>query len=104
MLRTLLRVGSLVALIGSLAASSASAGMRVYVRVGPPAAIVETRPPAPAAAFVWRAGYHKWVGERYEWVPGEWVKPPYARAVWVPGRWVKERRGWYWIEGHWRRP
>jgi YXWGXW repeat-containing protein len=86
-----------------LSASSASASTRIYVRVGPPVPIVEVRPVAPGPRYVWVDGYHRWDGRAYAWVPGQWVLPPRAHAVWVPGRWVHEKRGYYWIDGHWRR-
>ena len=56
-----------------------------YVRVGPPAPIVETRVVAPGPGYVWIPGYHRWSGSAYVWVPGRWDRPPRARAVWVPG-------------------
>jgi len=86
-----------------LSAIPASASTRVYVRVGPPAPIVEVRPVAPGPRYVWVDGYHRWNGRAYARVPGRWVVPPRARAVWVPGRWVHEKRGYYWVDGHWRR-
>ena len=76
----------------------------VWVRVGPPPrreeVIVERERPGPE--FVWINGYYRWDGAVYAWVPGRWERPPRARAVWVTGRWYHERRGWYWVEGHWR--
>jgi hypothetical protein len=75
---------------------------RLYVRVGPPAPIVETRIVAPGPEYVWLPGYHMWNGSAYAWVPGRWDRPPRPRAVWVAGRWVRERRGWYFADGHWR--
>ena len=87
-----LRTASAVLLLSAtIAASPACAAprSRLYVRVGPPASIVETRIVAP--------------GPGYVWVPGRWDRPPRARARWVPGRWVHEgRRGWYFVDGHWR--
>ena len=75
---------------------------RLYVRVGPPAPIVETRIVAPSPGYVWVPGYHRWNGSAYVWVPGRWNRPPHPHATWAPGRWVHERHGWYWEEGHWR--
>jgi hypothetical protein len=90
-------------LAGSLMAVPASAaGARVYVRIGPPAPIVEVRGAAPSPNHLWVPGYHAWNGTAYVWTPGHWVARPRARAVWVPGRWVHARRGWYLVEGHWR--
>jgi hypothetical protein len=78
------------------------AAVRVYVNVAPPPLIVETRPPAPGPLYVWVGGYHRWDGRAYVWVPGRWVVPPRRHGRWVPGHWVRHRRGWFWVEGHWR--
>lgn len=97
-------VFSAVLLSGTLlTAWPASAAARVYVRVGPPAAVVEVRPVAPGPRYVWINGYHRWDGHAYGWVPGRWELPPRARAGWVPGRWVHSSHGWYFVDGHWRR-
>ena len=88
----------------TVAASSACASPsgRVYVRVAPPAPIVETRVVAPGPGFIWVSGYHRWNGAAYVWVPGRWDRPSRDRAQWVPGRWAHDRRGWYFVDGHWR--
>ena len=80
----------------------AASNAQVYVRIGPPAPIVEHRPVAPGHGYVWIAGYHRWDGARYVWVPGRWDRPPRRRAVWVPHHWVHRRGGWVLVEGHWR--
>ena len=75
---------------------------QVYVRVGPPAPIVERRGPPPGAGYVWIAGYHRWDGARYVWEPGRWDRPPRPHAVWVHHHWVHRHGGCLLIEGHWR--
>jgi WXXGXW repeat (2 copies) len=65
----------------------ATAATRAYVRIGPPARVVEVGWAAPAPGFIWIAGFHRWNGRAY---------------VWVPGRWAHDRHGWYWIDGRWR--
>jgi hypothetical protein len=92
------------AFAASLAASCVVAPPRgaVFVRIPPPAAVVEVRGSAPGPDFVWIAGYHAWRGGAYVWVPGRWDRGPHPRAVWVEGRWRHHRDGWYWVEGHWR--
>jgi hypothetical protein len=87
----------------ALGPASAGAGTHVYVRVGPPAAVVEARIVAPSARHVWVAGYHRWDGRAYVWVPGRWELPPSAYHAWVPGHWAQSRHGYYWVDGHWRR-
>lgn len=88
----------------SLAASVACAAPRgrVYVRVGPPAPIIEARVVAPGPGYVWVPGYYAWERGAYVWLPGRYVLPPRARAVWVAPHWERERRGWFFVAGHWR--
>ncbi|HVG26066.1 MAG TPA: hypothetical protein VM865_00565 [Acidobacteriaceae bacterium] len=87
-----------------LAASTATAGAQVYLRIGPPPPPRrEIVPVAPRPGWVWQPGYHRWDGGRYVWVPGRYMAPPYERARWVPGHWRHGRRGWFWAEGHWAR-
>jgi len=92
-------------IIGSAFGLLLSAGTmlaEVIVRVGPPAPIVEVRPARPAPGHVWIAGYHRWDGNAYVWVPGRWEAPPRPRARWVAHRWVRRHGGWVFVEGHWR--
>ena len=74
----------------------------VVVKVAPPAAIVETRGPAPGAGYVWIPGYHRWDGEHYVWVAGKWDMPPHPHQAWVAHRWVKRNGGYVLVEGHWK--
>ncbi|MBX6360834.1 YXWGXW repeat-containing protein [Pseudacidobacterium ailaaui] len=92
-----------IALAGVLAfALTAPSFAQVIVRVAPPPVVVEHPGPPPHPGYVWVAGYHRWDGVRYVWVPGHYVLPPRPRAVWVPGHWVARRGGWVFVEGHWR--
>jgi hypothetical protein len=87
-----------------LALAVGSASAQVYVRIGPPPVRREVIPPRPSPRHIWVAGYHRWDGRAYAWVPGAYVVPPqpfYHR--WVPGHWRQTGRGWVWVEGHWRR-
>lgn len=88
------------ALSATLACAAPSG--RLYVRVGPPAPIAEVRSVSPGPDFVWIEGYHRWDGRAYVWVPGRWERRPQPRAEWVPGRWEHDRRGWFYVDGHWR--
>ncbi|MEO7272162.1 MAG: hypothetical protein ABIX28_22605 [Vicinamibacterales bacterium] len=85
-----------------LAGSADAAPRRVYVRVGPPAPIVEVRHASPGPRYVWVDGYQRWNGRAYAWAPGRWVVPPRGRKTWVPARWVHDRHGYYVVQGHWR--
>jgi WXXGXW repeat (2 copies) len=77
---------------------------QVVVRIGPPERPHEVIPPPPPEhrAWAWHAGYHRWDGNRYVWVPGYYVEPPHPLARWVEGHWAHRDGGWVWIEGHWR--
>lgn len=86
--------------LGSVA--TAQAAPRVYVHIGPPAPIVQVRPVAPGAGYVWAPGYYRWNQRTYDWTPGQWVRPPRRHEVWVAPQWVHTRNGWYMVPGHWR--
>jgi hypothetical protein len=87
----------------ALTAVPGFASTRVYVKIGPPVAVVEKREVAPSARHVWIPGFHRWDGNTYVWVSGRWEVPPKGRHAWVPGHWVHHHRnGYYWVEGHWR--
>jgi len=77
---------------------------QVVVRIGPPARVIERVPPPPREHpdWAWHAGYHRWDGNRYNWVPGVYEAPPRPHARWVEGRWVRGRGGYVWREGRWR--
>ena len=95
--------GLVLAGLASTLPASARADTRIYVRIGPPAAIVETRPVAPGPRYVWVTGYHRWNGTAYVWVPGRWRLPPSHYSVWVAGHWAHHpHNGYYWVGGHWR--
>jgi len=93
---------SLLALMMLTSLACVSGRERVYVRVGPPAPVVEARVVAPGPGYVWVPGYYAWNGGAYFWTPGRYVMPPRPRAVWVAPHWQQERRGWFFVEGHWR--
>ena len=89
-------------LLLALCMAPAASMAQVVVRIGPPAPIVERRPPPPDRGFVWIDGYHRWDGRAYAWVPGAWVLPPRRHAHWVAHHWVHRPGGWVMVEGHWR--
>ena len=98
-----LRTAAMSVVALTLTAAAAQAGTRVYVRVGPPAPVAEVRVVAPSPQHVWVAGYHRWDGGAYVWVPGRWELPPAHRHAWVAGHWAHHAsHGYYWVDGHWR--
>jgi hypothetical protein len=92
----------IVATLFASALAVGTAHAQVYVRVGPPAPVVEHYGRPPHAGWAWHGGYYRWDGRVYRWVPGSYVRPPRVGAVWVPGRWVHGPRGWYYVQGSWR--
>jgi hypothetical protein len=97
------RLSVAAAVLGAMLAASAAEAARVYVSIAPPAPIVEVQTVAPGPGHVWVAGYHRWDGHAYIWVPGRWALPPRPHAVWVAGHWNHHHaHGYYWVEGHWR--
>ena len=74
--RFLRTLASAVILTSTLAVATACASAaprnRVYVRIGPPAPIVERRIVAPGPGYVWIPGFHSWDGRAYLWRPGRW--------------------------------
>lgn len=93
---------TLMALLLALCLAPAVSFAQVVVRIGPPAPLVERRPPPPERGYVWIAGYHNWDGNRYVWVPGRWDRPPHPGARWEAHHWVHRHDGWVLMEGHWR--
>ena len=102
-MRMFSRFMTLAVLTGLLIVPVSEARTRIYVRIAPPPIVVEQRTVAPRPGYVWQPGYHRWNGQAYAWTAGTWNRPPYRNARWVPGRWVQERRGHYWVAGHWTR-
>jgi hypothetical protein len=89
-------------ILGGLSLTGCAGGYAYYASTPPPALRVETRGAAPGAGFVWVDGYWGYRGGSYAWVPGNWVRPPRARAVWVPGRWETRTGRYYYRAGRWR--
>ena len=105
MMRRVLRAflpATVLAMALGATASRAEASTQVYVRIGPPARVVEVRPARPGAHYVWRDGYHRWDGHHYVWTHGYWAVPPRAHAHWVPAHWAHNGHGYYLVRGHWR--
>ncbi len=98
--KKMLMIGALV--LAALMPALSEAGVRVYVRIRPPAHRVMVAPRAPFASAVWVAGRWHWNGRAHVWVDGYHVKPRKG-YVYVPGAWRHARSGWYWVDGHWRR-
>ena len=73
-----------------------------FVQREPPPMRAEVIAESPGNEYVWVNGYWAWRGNDYEWVSGRWMRPEGGRRVWEPAHWEHERRGWFFVEGHWR--
>lgn len=87
-----------------LVPARSDAGVRLYVRIGPP--VVHTvrvvRPPRPYARAVWVNGHYVYRHGHYVYVKGYWVKPrPHCR--YVQPHWKRTRSGYHYVPGHWVR-
>jgi hypothetical protein len=89
-----------LAIILGLAVNTAPASAQVYIRVGPPAPVVERYGRPPHRGYVWVAGHQQWNGRRYVWVAGSWTAPRPGRA-WVAGHYRHDPRGYVWVAGYW---
>ena len=70
----------LVLVSTAILASSLMASAQVYVHIGPPPPAPREIVPAPMhRGWVWQAGYYRWDGRRYVWVPGHVCGP----AAWL---------------------
>ena len=94
--------GVLLAAFCTAASACAAPRGRVYVRIAPPPPVVERVIVSPGPGYVWVPGYYIWTGARYDWHAGAWRRPPRPRGVWVAPHWRHDRRGWFFVEGHWR--
>lgn len=93
----------LMAVLFGVLLAAATASAQIVVRIGPPPAPRhEVIPVAPGPNYVWVAGFHRYDGHAYVWVPGHYVVPPHRHARWVPGHWAHRNGGYVWVEGHWR--
>lgn len=76
---------------------------QVFVRVAPPAPIVEPLPPPPRGErYVWVPGHWHWNGHRYVWRSGHYAVRPRRYTAWVPAHYDQRPGGWYYVPGHWR--
>ncbi len=82
--------------------ASGDAGVRVYVRFGPPKlkTVKVIKPARPHRHAVWVKGHWVYRNGRYVYVEGHWIKGRPGH-VYVQPHWVKTARGYYFVPGHW---
>ena len=73
-----------------------------YAPMPPPPPRMEHFGMAPRPGLVWVPGYWGWRGRDYNWVQGQWTRPPHRRGSWVPGSWAPRGRGYHYRPGYWR--
>jgi hypothetical protein len=89
------------ATLGTVAAPSMAAPVRVSVNIAPPELRYEAVPAA-RRGYDWTPGYWNWNRSRnnHNWVAGSWVRSRpgymYAQPTWVDrgGRWEQQRGAW----------
>jgi WXXGXW repeat (2 copies) len=101
-MRVITRFAALASVVGLAACMPLPPAGVVYVGTAPPAYRVEVVGVSPGPDFIWIRGYWGWGDAGYYWVPGRWVRRPYAGARWEYGSWRHARGGWYWTPGAWR--
>ncbi|MFC0514488.1 hypothetical protein ACFFGT_09760 [Mucilaginibacter angelicae] len=96
-MKTIAKLGIVLALTGSLFASCAG---QAYVTERP-VEPVYIRPVAPYPNAVWVPGEWVWRGNRYVYRQGFYARPRYNH-VYVQGHWQPTNRGYVWVRGYWR--
>src|SRR5579875_303012 len=99
-----LRRSVAIAAVAAVLGAAVPAVAQYYAPSPPPPLRREIVPAPPGAGWVWRAGFWRWNGYRWVWVPGHYVRVPRPGLHWIPGHWVRRPRGWFWVAGHWGQP
>ena len=96
-MKTLSKVGMMLALAGSLFLSSCAGS---YYVTDQPVEPVYERPAAPYEGAVWIDGEWGWAGGRYQYSRGHWDKARQGHSY-MRGNWEHTSRGYAWRKGHW---
>jgi WXXGXW repeat (2 copies) len=80
-----------------------AAEAQFVVNIRPAFPVQRVRPACPSPGHVWIGGNYLWHNNRYNYNNGYWAAPPRYGYRRVDGHWKNNRRGWYWVPGHWRR-
>jgi hypothetical protein len=70
-----------------------------YIAVPPPQQELITSAPSPS--YVWVPGQWQRTPDKWNWVGGQWVQPPFNNAYWEPGYWQHRSGNYQWETGHW---
>jgi hypothetical protein len=88
-------------LVAAMLAMPAWSQISVYIGIAPPPIRVEVPPPPPEPSFVWVTGFWAPQGNRYRWVSGHYMRPPYEGAAWYGPHYEQGARGWHYRDGYW---
>jgi hypothetical protein len=97
-MKTISKLGLLIALAGSLFLSSCTGS---YYVADQPTEPVYEQGVAPYDGAIWIGGEWGWSGGRYVYTRGHWEHPREGHT-WVRGSWEHGARGYRWHRGHWR--
>lgn len=96
-MKTLSKVGIMLALAGSLFLSSCAGS---YYVTDQPVEPVYDRPATPYEGAIWIDGEWGWTGGRYQYSRGHWDRPRQGHSY-MRGNWEHTSRGYAWRKGHW---
>ncbi len=84
--------------------SLAEAGVRVYVRFGPPKVrtVKVVKHVRPCAKAIWVSAHWQYMHGRHVRLKGYWLIPLHG-YVYVQPRWKRNHHGYYYVGGHWKR-
>jgi hypothetical protein len=97
-MKTLSKLGIMLALTGSLFLSSCAGE---YYVADQPVEPVYDRPAAPYDGAIWIDGDWNWSGGNYVYSRGHWDKAREGHTY-VRGSWAHSPSGYSWHRGHWQ--
>jgi hypothetical protein len=97
-MKTISKLGLLIALTGSLLFSSCAGSY--YVTDQPVEPVYEQGAP-PYDGAVWIGGEWAWSNGNYVYTHGHWDHPQQGRTY-VRGNWEHTKHGYKWHNGHWK--
>lgn len=99
-MKTNISKAALMVALAITISAAAEAQLRIEIR---PSVQVQTRPVRPSNRHVWVTAEYNSNGNRYDRRDGYWAEPPQNRRRYSEGHWVRNRHGYVWVPGRWRR-
>jgi hypothetical protein len=72
---------------------------QTYLPLPPPPQ--ETIVAQPSPEQVWVGGHWDRTPDKWNWIPGSWIQPPFSNAYWQPGYWQHQDGTFVWEDAHW---